>query len=549
MTGRDEYGVRCPLFFRGFNNYQDPVMVYTLVPLLKIFGLKTWVIRLPSALFHLLAAAAFALLAYEYLRNRWWAWIGGFIFAVLPWIFPVSRSVMAGYTPMLLGMILGWYCLLRAFRTRSNLFAVLAGAAWAFTMYAHNIGRPMSAALLVLFVLCFNRALLRRWRIGAVFSASYLGFLVPMIASVLRHPGTLTSRFKTISIWHDNPGLGDLVKRLALRYIDYFNPRFLFFAGDINLRHNTGFGGGLFLFMIPFIAVGLYWLGRYGWRRAYYRFLIAGILVYPLAAILTFDRMHSTRCLNGAPFWCLLALVGMRYLWRSRRAEEPLSRKIKGSFFRGRLQVGRALVMILALGGVFEITEYFRDYFGPYRQRSLGFYETEFNQLLRQGFGLLGAGETLYISASALPAKCDRDFKPHLYAHILFQGRIDPAYYQTKGMPRDRVRAYTGKIERRGILLRCDSLLDYDGKRTVTVAPSPEAIPPNAVLLARIPISFETIKYIPNDRRINMLLFEDENQQGVHYEIYTVVPPVEIRKANGESRQPPPVIPLPSTPK
>ena len=34
-----------------------------------------------------------------------------------------------------------------------------------------------------------------------------------------------------------------------------------------------------------------------------------GILVYPAAAVLTLDRSHSMRCLNGAAFWLLTAAI------------------------------------------------------------------------------------------------------------------------------------------------------------------------------------------------------------------------------------------------
>jgi predicted membrane-bound mannosyltransferase len=128
-TGADEYGTRYPVFFRGFDNYHDPVMVYSLVPLIKVFGLQESVARLPSAVFHILASVIFALLVQEYCRDRWISLACGFVFSVIPWAFPVSRTVSAGYTPMLFGMVAGWLWLLKAFGERSHGYAVAAGVA------------------------------------------------------------------------------------------------------------------------------------------------------------------------------------------------------------------------------------------------------------------------------------------------------------------------------------------------------------------------------------------------------------------------------------
>src|SRR5271156_264993 len=48
-TGADEYGVKYPVFFRCLDNYQDPVLIYCLAPLVKVFGLTERTVRIPSA--------------------------------------------------------------------------------------------------------------------------------------------------------------------------------------------------------------------------------------------------------------------------------------------------------------------------------------------------------------------------------------------------------------------------------------------------------------------------------------------------------------------
>ncbi|NMB57050.1 hypothetical protein GYA19_03880, partial [Candidatus Beckwithbacteria bacterium] len=45
----DQYGTRWPLSFKSFGDFKAPFYIYGLSPLIGFFGLKAWVVRLPSA--------------------------------------------------------------------------------------------------------------------------------------------------------------------------------------------------------------------------------------------------------------------------------------------------------------------------------------------------------------------------------------------------------------------------------------------------------------------------------------------------------------------
>ncbi|MGA2138953.1 MAG: glycosyltransferase family 39 protein [Verrucomicrobiia bacterium] len=475
-TGADEYGTRYPVLFRGFDNYHDPVMVYSLVPLIKVFGLKEWVARFPSAVFHVLASVMFALLVQEYCRNRWISLACGFVFSVIPWAFPVSRTVSAGYSPMLFGMAAGWLWLLKAFGERSHGYAVAAGVAWAFAMYAHNIGRPMTAMLLISFLLCHNRLLLSRWRIGATFSASYVATLLPMIVWVLRTPQSLTTRFGTLSIFQDHPTIPVVLQRFGSRFVEYFSPQFLLVHGDSNVRHNIGFGGELFWSLAPLILAGLYVVIRFFRRQPHYRFLAVGTLIYPTTASLTDDHMHSMRSVNGVVFWILLAAVGARLLWQ------------KGGGWR------KLLLVILCAGSV-EIALYLRTYFGSgYQSSCRSHFQGQLADALKYCFQHVGKGEVLYLSDSTFSPHgsiVNAKLKPFLYSYVLFYGKIDPRKYQQTGFPMDTVQLYKNDAPKPGLLLRCNLRL------VSTIGPqwalNVEPLPAGSVPLTRIP--FPTLDF------------------------------------------------------
>ncbi|MCX6986314.1 MAG: glycosyltransferase family 39 protein, partial [Lentisphaerae bacterium] len=204
-TGKDEHGTEYPLFFKAFGDYKNPVMIYVLAPVIKIFGMTNAVIRSPSAIFHMLASIAFFFLAYRLSHDKWISLGAAFVFSVLPWIFPVSRIMLCGFTAMLFFMIIGWLLLLRAFTGRSFISAVFAGLFFALAMYSTHSGRPVTAVMLICFVCAFNFLIVRRWKLFAAFVISYVICLMPMIVSVLGRPEALTNRFNAISVWSDSP--------------------------------------------------------------------------------------------------------------------------------------------------------------------------------------------------------------------------------------------------------------------------------------------------------------------------------------------------------
>src|SRR5688572_19610364 len=53
-TGKDEFGKPFPIVFRGLTDFKTPVYTYSIVPLIPIFGLSVFTVRLPSFIFSLL---------------------------------------------------------------------------------------------------------------------------------------------------------------------------------------------------------------------------------------------------------------------------------------------------------------------------------------------------------------------------------------------------------------------------------------------------------------------------------------------------------------
>ncbi|OGV34033.1 MAG: hypothetical protein A2020_01015 [Lentisphaerae bacterium GWF2_45_14] len=462
LTGADEYGNKYPLFFRCFDNYHEPVMVYSIVPIIKLFGLSEFTVRLPSALFHIIASISFYFLALRYCRNRYIALAGAFVFSVLPWIFPVSRVMMAGYTAMLLGICIGWLFMMRAFGEKSYTWAILSAAGWAFAMYSHNCGRPVTAVILTVFTLCFYRMLLKRWKIYTVFASSFFIFMAPMIIAVMRNPRILGGRFSQIAVWNNSSGIWETLQRIISNYCGYFSSTFLFLSGDGNLRHNSGFGGELYIFLFPLLLAGFVVLYTQLKKNPWYAFILIGIFTYPVAAIFTIDPIHATRSINGAPFWTILCLLGADWLFQSRR-------------------ILRSILIIISVLAAIEVSFYMTHYFTRYREISENAFSAPFITTLKYAFERMNKDDSIYISPTFFPHAVDRSFKPVWYSHFLFFGRVSPADYQKKGLPL-RIVPYGGVVSSPGYLVRSSHVADDYG----ALYPNFEKVPSGTKCSGRI---------------------------------------------------------------
>lgn len=91
QTGHDEHGFFMPVYFQAFGDYKNPVQVYAMVPIIKIFGLSVFTVRFTSALFGIGSILLFIYLLYLTTKNKNFSMLGGLILSVMPWHFIFSR--------------------------------------------------------------------------------------------------------------------------------------------------------------------------------------------------------------------------------------------------------------------------------------------------------------------------------------------------------------------------------------------------------------------------------------------------------------------------
>ncbi|MBI3485372.1 glycosyltransferase family 39 protein [Candidatus Daviesbacteria bacterium] len=90
-TGRDQYGNFLPLFFKSVGDYKNPILIYSMVPSIYLFGLNEFSVRFSSALAGTLSIPLLYFLISSVLKKKKIALLGSMLITISPWHIYYSR--------------------------------------------------------------------------------------------------------------------------------------------------------------------------------------------------------------------------------------------------------------------------------------------------------------------------------------------------------------------------------------------------------------------------------------------------------------------------
>ena len=340
-TGADEYGVRWPLYFQAFGEYKNPVYVYLLAALFRVFGPSVWLARALGAVAGCAAALLLGLLAWRITALRRVGIIVAVTALLTPWLFEVSRLVFeVALFPLALTLFL--LAVHGAYRKES--WSVLDGVYIAATLglvtYTYSIGRllgPLLAAGLFLF-LC--RADWRKQRWGIIRAQAFYGVtLIPLALFIWRNPRALGSRFALLSYLDARRPMGENLSEFASHFKNNLNPITLLINGDKNILHHVPVMGSFLAAAFVLAVIGLALVVRYHWRDSWWRFVLYGLMVSVLPASLMRDDFHTLRLI---PYPIFLLLLGVPvWAWLLDEARQKVVR-----------QAALALLLLIGVQGL-----------------------------------------------------------------------------------------------------------------------------------------------------------------------------------------------------
>jgi hypothetical protein len=402
--GIDEHGTRLPLFFQSFGEYKNPVYIYALAPFTWVLPLTPYVVRLPAALFGMATCAAAALLAWELTRSRRVTLLALVTAGIEPWLVQESRLGFEVISMVAVLMLALWF-LARAHRDDSAGWFAWAGVALALSVLAYTTGRIFGLIMMVIVAASYLTPGVRRSLQWLWMLPSMVVVCIALLTYSAGNPGALTARFNSVSIGWDHPGLGTVIGRFTSNYVTYWGFPFLTTHGDLNLRHNTGFGGMLLVTTVPAIVLGAAICVRRFRHDAFCRMLVLGVLAAPAPAAATAEATpHSLRAALMLPFLLAFSVYGWQALVQV-------------------LTTRRLVALALAGAVCVEAGGFFYDLYVQYPGRALGYFDAGQGEAIATAAQLAG-GHEVYLSNS-LDAP---------YIQALFHLRPDPNAYVRNGL-------------------------------------------------------------------------------------------------------------------
>lgn len=102
-----------------------------------------------------------------------------------------------------------------------------------------------------------------------------------------------------------------VINVITKNYLSYFSPDFLFLKGAPVLRHSTGQVGVLFLYLLPFLLLGMFEFFKSSDKKIKLMFAV-WILTTPLATSITSDGFQNlNRVISMMPFLTFFAVIGI----------------------------------------------------------------------------------------------------------------------------------------------------------------------------------------------------------------------------------------------
>lgn len=337
-TGRDEHGQFLPIDrFVAFGDYKPPGYIYMTVPFIWLFGLNEFSVRLPSAL----AGIGTVILTYFLTReivknffkkkpstNELIALISSFLLAISPWHLQMSRVAFEANLALFFNTaaLLFFFVAIK----KKPKFLVLSSLFFMLAFYTFNANRIVSILLVLGLALFFRKEIWQKRKAAAVAGLLAVVLALPSARFLASTEGKL--RFKEVSIfnnleplitsnqqieWLGNSKLARLFfnRRIAYgwhflkHYFDHFEPKYLFISGDRNPRFSTQDAGLFYLFELPLLLMGFYYLLRK--KDQNLKFLLFWLAVALIPSSLAKETPHALRTLSQIPAPQIMAAIGV----------------------------------------------------------------------------------------------------------------------------------------------------------------------------------------------------------------------------------------------
>jgi len=318
-NGTDEYGVFYPIFFKAFGEYKSPIQIYSTVPLVAIFGLNEFSVRLVSTIYGTLSIISIYFLVKELFRkyeyNRFLAIISALFLSISPWHIHFSR-VSLELMPHVFFTIMGIYFFLKA--QDKPLLLSISLVTFGLSIYSYFPARIFVPLFGLGISLIYFRFFSTHKKLVLLNLILLILLLIPLFVHTFS-PYGLTP-WQQVSIFSNPPKEEAILTHVVNNYFSHFSFDFLLLKGDIDMpgqfitRHSVRDIGELYLFQLPLLILGLYFCYRIRQKRIL-ALLILWLLLYPIGSMFTVEKSaQATRSIIGVIPFQILSACGLVYV-------------------------------------------------------------------------------------------------------------------------------------------------------------------------------------------------------------------------------------------
>jgi 4-amino-4-deoxy-L-arabinose transferase-like glycosyltransferase len=331
-TGKDEYGAQLPVVLKSFGDYKPALYAYLIIPLIPLFDITLFAVRLPSVIAGIVGIIGMYFLVKQLLASEKLGIVAAFLFAISPWHLQLSRVAFeanVGLTCIILTVLFFLYGL------KQGRFLMISAFFAALGLYTYQSEKVFLPLLLLSLVIIYRKELLalpRKWLVGAFITG--IVFSLPISLYMIENPESVARARMTSVISRGDSILERSAKRLIRDkqdgdiagqifndrrivygkamlngYIAHFDPNWLFITGDMPRHHAPGMGL-LYIWELPFLIIGFIGILSIKNRKSL-MVILAWLLLAPIPAALTFDVPHAVRTLQLLPVLLVLSAFGL----------------------------------------------------------------------------------------------------------------------------------------------------------------------------------------------------------------------------------------------
>lgn len=330
-TGKEEHGISWPINIESFGDWKLPAYVYTLIPFIKVFGLKAWVIKLPSAL----AGVGIVILSVVItwlLTNGWkdenkritLSTLVAFMITISPWNIHMSHMAYEANLGMLF-LMSGVVLLLTALQnTTKRIFLIPSAFFFGLTFFSYHSYQVFMPLLVLSFLFIYwkeaksifeteKKISFTSLAIGALFTITLITTSLSANQTKLsglsifdkssysivmkENRGYFENRNSILAKIHSN-SFYFIFNQAQRNIADIFSSKFLFFEGGSHGSHDIPGTGKMHPIAFVFLMIAGYkfltiWQEKK--LEQWHKVIITWLLVAIVAPFITFEAAHTIR--------------------------------------------------------------------------------------------------------------------------------------------------------------------------------------------------------------------------------------------------------------